>query len=297
MDINTAPHQYMSINDSFILDHQCTLLPPLTCYHYHNGCEIYLFLQGNTTLYVESNAFPLVRGDLFIFRPDELHRAFCQEDDIYERFTIHLQENFLKDLSSQQTNLTSCFFDRPLGVGNKRHLNEQELQDILLLLYKLGDSIHGNSYGDDILKSAIITELLVRINLLYQQKKESHSNYMPSLIKGVMSYIESHLTEEILLQDLSNHLFHNGTYISRKFKEATGITIRQYIVYKRVILAKKLLTNGVSLTDTCDLSGFHDYSNFNRTFTKQVGCPPGQFQKAAGTRINTPSIQEEENDY
>lgn len=64
---------------------------------------------------------------------------------------------------------------------------------------------------------------------------------MPRLIQDTMMYIEEHLAEEITLSDLSAVFFHNGTYISRCFKGVTGLTISQYILYKRISLAQKYL--------------------------------------------------------
>lgn len=279
MKNHTSIHQFQSIHEPFWLNHSCTQLPNLTCYHYHDGCEIYLFLQGNAVMYVESQAFPLERGDLFVFGPDELHRSYCLDDRIYERYTLHLQTEFLQHHSTPQTDLSGCFSQRSMGLGNKRHLREDELQEVLFLLRRLENNLHSTSYGDDLLTSFALTELLLKINLQYQTYQQHTPSHMTPLVQNTMTYIETHLTEPISLQDLSDALFHNKTYISRKFKETTGMTIRDFILCKRIILAKSLLLKGEPLTTVCEASGFHDYSNFSRTFSQQVGCSPGKFQK------------------
>lgn len=107
---------------------------------------------------------------------------------------------------------------------------------------------------------------------------------MPRLVSGTIAYIEQHLTEEITLDILAEHFHHNGTYMSRCFKNITGISLHQYIIRKRISLAKKYLNEGCSPIDACYLSGFNDYSNFSRTFTKHVGESPKKFQQIGQSR-------------
>lgn len=282
MSKHSSIHQYLSIEKSFLLEHRCTRLSPLTCYHYHDGCEFYLFLQGTATMYVESHAYNLKRGDLFLFRPDELHRVFCLNEDTYERCTLHLQTSYLKQLSTTQTDLLKFCKNPPLAGNCKRHLSEPELQQFLNLFQQIETHQKSTSYGDDILAVTELVRLLINVNLIFEKNGRQAENQMPTLIQKTMDYVESHLTEDISLEHLSKVLFHSGAYISRKFKEHTGITLRDYIICKRILLAKSLLSQNLPLTFVCEQSGFHDYANFNRTFTKQIGCSSGKYRKNLG---------------
>ena len=46
-------------------------------YHHHDGFEIYLFLKGEASYYIEQNCYNMKRGCLFNIRPNELHRVEC----------------------------------------------------------------------------------------------------------------------------------------------------------------------------------------------------------------------------
>lgn len=273
--------QRIDLSKNFRLEHTCSTLPSLSRYHYHDSCEVCLFLRGDATLYVETSACRLKRGDLFVFSPGELHRIQpdSQSRSVQERCTIHLRESFLHTLSSSQTDLGLCFLGRVPGQQNYRHLDESEITNFLNYFEQIRHFHSDDVYGADLRFLSAFTEFLIRLNQLFLKRTDTFASSMPGLIRDIMEFLNARLTEEIQLTDLSASLRHNGAYLSRRFKEETGITIRQYLIYKRIILAKELLRQGCPLTEACIRSGFHDYSNFSRTFTRQTGCSPGHFQK------------------
>ena len=79
------------------------------------------------------------------------------------------------------------------------------------------------------------------------------------------------LTEELTIGKLASHFYLSSSYLCRIFKDETGTTINRYITAKRITRAKELLSEGYSVTETCGMCGFQDYSNFLKAFTKAVG--------------------------
>lgn len=248
-------------------------------YHRHDAYEIYLFISGNTNMYLEHSCYHLKRGDLLVINPSEMHRSVCLNDQLYERIGINLKKSVLDRLSSRQTNLLSCFHSHPLGQKNLIHLSEEQMSNFIRLADNLCQVLNSNQYGDDILVNSYLSQVLVLINTLYKNSNHTADNIMPKLVHNTMTYIEEHLTEEISLEQLSKFFYLNGTYISRQFKKHTGLSIRSYILAQRISLAKVLLNEGKNVSDACYLSGFYDYANFIRSFTKLVGISPGQYKK------------------
>lgn len=248
-------------------------------YHRHDAYEIYLFISGNTNMYLEHSCYHLKRGDLLVINPSEMHRSVCLNNQLYERIGINLKKSVLDRLSSAQTNLLSCFHSHPLGQKNLIHLSEEQMNNFIRLADNLCQVLNSNQYGDDILVNSYLSQVLVLINTLYKNSNHTADNIMPKLVHNTMTYIEEHLTEEISLEQLSKFFYLNGTYISRQFKKHTGLSIRSYILAQRISLAKVLLNEGKNVSDACYLSGFYDYANFIRSFTKLVGISPGQYKK------------------
>ncbi|CAH1191695.1 MULTISPECIES: AraC family transcriptional regulator [Paenibacillus] len=259
--------------------HRITTYNMGTFYHRHNAYELYLFLRGHVNFYIENRCYHLQPGDLLVLSPQEMHRSFALDKNEYERITINLKKSYINRLSTPTTNLSACFDYRPKGKGNIVHLEEEQLQQVLQLTSELESILSSSDYGADIMRNSVIAQLLVITNLAFQHTEFVPTDIMPELVRKTMDYIECNLAGELTLEHLSEVLYTNSSKISRQFKKHTGLTIRSYILNRRIELSKHYLTEGMSITEACYQSGFGDYANFIRSFTKQVGTSPGKFAK------------------
>ena len=248
-------------------------------FHNHDGYELFLLLDGEMNYYAEQQGAHLRRGNLVCIKPYDFHRREITETIAYDRIVINIKELCMERLSTKQTDLSSCFYGTPVGKSNIFQLNERETMEYTLCAHRLIQALESNQYGSDVLTDIYIKKILIMVNQLYHnQKAVGTKNIMPSLVSDTIAYIEQHLVEKITLAILSEYFHHNGTYISRCFKNTTGIPLQQYIIKKRITIAKKYLAEGRSPNDTSYLAGFNDYSNFSRTFAKYVGLSPRRFQ-------------------
>lgn len=271
--------RYDPIKRDFLYLHRITTYNLGTFYHRHEAYELYLFLRGNVNFYIENSCYHLEPGDLLVINPSEMHRSFSLDESDYERITINLQKSYLQRLSTPATRLSGCFDYRPKGKGNIVHLDEIQLKQFLQFTGDLEDALASEAYGTDIKVNCCIAQLLVLTNSIFQNTCFNPTDIMPEMVRRTMDYIESNLAQDITLEQLAGVFHLNGTYISRQFKKHTGLTLRSYIVDRRIALAKSYLSEGISITEACYQSGFNDYTNFIRSFTKTVGISPGKFAK------------------
>ena len=78
-------------------------------------------------------------------------------------------------------------------------------------------------------------------------------------------------------------------YLCRIFKSATGFSVMEYIIYSRILRARQLLQEGVSVQQAGELSGFSDNSHFIRTFGHLTGTSPGRYAKEYQARRPGPA--------
>ncbi len=278
MDIFSQPHYYDEIHDDILLAYRSGTHYH-NKFHKHNGYEIYVFLCGNVNLLIEHSCVHLERGNIAIINPTEYHLAVSLDDSLYERITLNISPAIMRNLSTHMTNFNNFFDTRQCGVNNVILLPEETLDELLCLLNKLNGTLNSKQFGYDVLQRSYLAQILCTICNNYIVYKGMSVNIMPELVSGTIQYIEEHLSENFTLSDIEDALNFNNRYISRMFKQNTGISLKQYILEKKVILAQSLLSQGYSVTDACDKSGFGDYSNFIRTFKQYTGKTPGSFKK------------------
>lgn len=273
-------HLYVPIRDSVMYFHNTQDIftqPDHLSYHRHDACELFILLKGSATFYVEHSCYNLTAGDMIILNTDELHRSLSKSNSDYESIGLNIHDTLLKDLSSKETSLVSCFKDRLMGERNYVHLYDLDRSVILSHVHQIASQVKNPSYGSDLLLNAHLIQLMVKVNQMYSEDDLSQ-NLMPEIVQDTMRYIKENLTQSIQLTDLEHSLNYSGTYISFCFKKHTGLTLREYIIDQRILTAKHFLSGGKTVEESCTLSGFNDYSNFIRTFSKVTGVTPGKFK-------------------
>ena len=100
-------------------------------------------------------------------------------------------------------------------------------------------------------------------------------------VDDILAYINLNITSPITIEQLAGEFFLSESYICRIFKSATGTTINKYISARRISIAKALLSDGISVTEAYEKSGFSDYSNFFKAFTKAVGISPKKYAQCS----------------
>ena len=94
------------------------------------------------------------------------------------------------------------------------------------------------------------------------------------------NYINSNLDKELNLDSLSKTHFASKFHLLRLFKKYYGQTPIQYLTDKRIEKAKKLLNEGLNVTETCFDVGFESPSSFCTLFKNRVGVSPSKYKKS-----------------
>lgn len=249
-------------------------------FHLHDEYEILFLISGDVNYFVENKFYKLNVGDIIITNNLEIHKPSIYSDKPYERITVHINSNLVDNLSSDKYSLNRCFVDRKKGEHNKIVLNPEQLLRIKELFQNIELMKSNQSNGSDVLGYASVIEMLVLINRAHSSVS-NHKEYtgISSKLKPILVHIDKNLDSDLRLDTLEKIFFINKFYLSKQFKNITGSTLQDYIIYKRISRAKSLLVEGLTVSDVCEKSGFNDYSHFIRTFKNKVGISPGKYKR------------------
>ena len=143
---------------------------------------------------------------------------------------------------------------------------------------------------DECLKNYILTirsaidqnghRLLDRLADSFSCFLQDHHAYIPStpMQKTVLQYVREHLSENIVIEELSHLLSYHPNYFIRLYKQETGYTPYQYILQQRMQYAVVLLNKGKSNQEICEACGYTDSSTFTRAFRQYYGVTPQKYR-------------------
>lgn len=100
------------------------------------------------------------------------------------------------------------------------------------------------------------------------------------LVAIAQKYIDEHLTDKIKRTDVAEHVALSENYLSKLFHQETGRSLSDYILEKRISLAKKLLSQTrLSISDISAAVGYDASAHFIRMFKREVGKTPKEYRK------------------
>lgn len=248
--------------------------------HVHDCCEIYYSIRGGKQFLIANRLYPVEPGDVFVISQYESHYLTQIDSQVHERLVLSVHPDFVKQISTPETDLSYCFTNRPANFSHRIPLDKEQQQRFLYYYSKI---ISSNGYGHDLEERAALTQLLLLLNkecyrkLGLQKKEEVVIPTHNSQVDEILSYINEHIGEPITVEDLAANFFISDSYICRIFKSATGMTINKYITARRISIAKSLLADGSAASDAAERCGYRDYSNFLKAFTKTVGMSPKRY--------------------
>lgn len=100
-----------------------------------------------------------------------------------------------------------------------------------------------------------------------------------SIAELTKEYIDKNLHHKITLGQISYNLHYSTVTLTEHFKKEYGISIMQYVLEKRMELAKELLKNkNNSIIKVSADCGFSDNEYFSRAFKKYTGVSPTRWR-------------------
>lgn len=272
-------HIFVNNTGAALFHHSKDLVPKVDDHHMHahDSYEILYIISGKGTYLVESTVYTLQPGCVLLMRPGEVHKLQIDPASPYERIALHFAHNLAEQYPGYEK-LLYAFNQRPLGAGNMFMSEEYDSRYLYQCLMHIEEADGNPFYG-----LFIHTTMPTILSELYQgfcrRQKTNPAKGEPLVqtrLQEILGYINEHINEPLSLDDLCQQFYISKTQLGRLFRNATGSTVWDYILVKRLIEARRLILAGMPTTHAAQSCGFRDYSAFYRAYLKRYGSSPAK---------------------
>ena len=134
------------------------------------------------------------------------------------------------------------------------------------------DDIHSVE-GVHLLHDEMVIDFTEKMRRLHRADTNSRH------INDCKEYIYSHIKERITIEDLADEFGVSASYLSRLFKQQTGVSVSAYIREQKIEVAKNLLRfSDYSMIDIANRLSFSSQSHFIQQFRESVGMTPKKYR-------------------
>lgn len=256
-------------------------------FHIHHSLEISWVKQGTGVYYIDEKTYDIKKGDVFIISNTENHSLEHSGNITLINSVIHFEPQFLWSIATNEVDyqFLQIFFNRNENFSNRLDRDNPAAQKIYNLLEELEKEftyqLPAYQLMVKIKLQTVIAEIVRNYNLNPTNMfKNKLTNKNINELQTVAKYIDTHLTENITLKDLSSLLYMSPTYFSSFFKRYNNLTPFEYIASKRIQRAVEyIVTTRKTFTEISTLCGFNNSTNFNKTFKKITGHTPTYYRQ------------------
>ena len=215
--------------------------------HCHAQYEMIAVADGDITVLLEGQNYRLKKNQILIIPPLCYHSVMTNEKGDYKRITA---------LFGSDTIPSVMHFEFAKNAKSAE-ISATVIEELKELCKK--DSFY----------APLIQSFMVQIFYSSLTQKQSFVTVeTDEFLHKSLKYIDEHLHEKILLDDLAKYTARSKSSFCHLFEKKMNISPKQYILQKKFALASKLIDGGVPHTVAAMQIGYENYSNFYRLYNK-----------------------------
>ena len=267
------------LNENFRMFHLRDTAGKERDFHFDEFDKIVILISGSVNYMVEGTDYSLKPWDILLVRHHMIHKALIDVSVPYERIIIYLNSSYVERFAPNG-GLMDCF-----AAAEKRRFclmrpDNGEIEKLKDSLDRLDASISDTEFGAELMRGTLLAQLMVQLNRIMQRdsSRENTTAEQCGKISAALSYINENITGKLSVDELAAMCYLSRYHFMRLFKQQTGCTVHNYIRQKRLVLAARLIREGMSASSAAAECGFTDYSAFHRAFSQTFGVSPGKIK-------------------
>ena len=231
--------------------------------------ELLYVTNGHGRVMIGARLFPLTPGTLYMINGEDVHSVTPNTGTEYVRTILNLPKEYLHRLlaSAKEPELLPMLLQK--GAVRLDSLAAERVEREFEAVYNAKEH-----------KNLLFAGALLALFSACTASASQVSPDFGGIISSVLSYIDQNITAKITLDDIEKHTFVSKYHVCHKFKRTVGMTPGEYILKRRLSLAKKLLSGSDSaLSEIAMSTGFGSFSYFSSSFKRLEGITPTEYRR------------------
>ncbi len=252
--------------------------------HDHPFYEIVYIISGDVAFMIDDHSFRLGDHTLAAFPPGLRHGVLVDSNHPpYERYMLHFDPSCLsveRRILLQEV-LPSQLFSSDQSRGEACVWRNMEHSGVLQCM-EMMENLRLSPPDTVTMLLPIYLEALLGMMLAEQQRRGQPAprrERTSTTQQDLVLWVERHFTENITLESLAERFFLSRGYVNTIFRRATGSTVKNYVLKRRMSYVQMLLSSGLPATQAAARAGFDDYTTFYRAFVRAFGHSPSKALK------------------
>lgn len=200
------------------------------------------------------------------------------EQEVIKAQGVIIRSDTVHKVKGGKGPVTSLYINPHTRLG--KSINSRSTSNLLMLTRKSSALLlkyFDNSLGNHLTESDI--KSFLNETLLGEATSEAAEIFHDERIRKIVDHIESAPNYDVRFADLLRICNLSESRLIHLFKAEIGITIRKYILWRRVQKALAAMCSGRSIRQSAQQAGFTDAAHFNRTFVSMFGLNPSATRK------------------
>lgn len=272
---------------------------------YMDSCRVcYMRIHGEE---VQTQLEPLLQADhLLLWILSGTWRAWVEENEYALRGAFLLYKNVREELKLEpgedrekarlfavaiwgeiptfpdymhDDNLYENMAQRPLGKHNVFNRMQTRRMNIGWPMWDL-QTMYASTLDEQIKKELVMKLSYYLLTLMRNEWININmSKVTLSSAQKIKAYVDEHITEELSTKELGQLFFLSPNHLMTVFKKEMGITLRQYIINRRVEMANGLIEHGTPVTEVAGLVGYKSYQGFYQVYQQAMNMSPAEYAR------------------
>jgi AraC-like DNA-binding protein len=254
--------------------------------HVHSFFEICYAFAGRGEFRICGETLEVKAGDVFIAKPDEPHEIIANKKDPLE---IYFWSYTLVPPAKRYTSASDIDTLLRAFLTTSRRV-QHGITQMEKTLELLTDEVVKREAGYSQVIQGLVTKLLLdtarAVTNVHIPSAQTLRSPGDAAVNLMMRYLHDNYDRPLGIRDVVSQVHLSERHARRLFLEATGKSIKQYLILLRLGVAKqRLLSEKVSVSEIAFAVGFNDVRHFSTTFRALEGVTPSEFREKGGTRF------------